>query len=268
MTIEVSNEGDITIVRINRPDARNAVNPEMADALFSAFVAFDRDPAQKVAILTGIPGAFCAGFDLKRAAGGLDETWFAEHDLDGGFDGRDDRPRKGPMGPTRLSLSKPVIAAISGPAVAGGMELALWCDLRVMEDSAYMGVYCRRWGVPLIDGGTVRLPRIVGHGRAMDLILTGRKVDAAEALTIGLANRVCADGTAVETALDLAREIAKFPQACMRADRASAIAQWSLDPADALVREWQSAETFRAEGSSGAARFASGKGRSGDFGEI
>ncbi|MBX3571103.1 MAG: crotonase/enoyl-CoA hydratase family protein [Mesorhizobium sp.] len=268
MTIEVSSAGDITVVRINRSDARNAVNPEMADALFSAFTAFDRDPGQKVAVLTGIPGAFCAGFDLKRAAGGLDETWFAEHDLDGDFDGRDDRPRKGPMGPTRLALSKPVIAAISGPAVAGGMELALWCDLRVMEESAYMGVYCRRWGVPLIDGGTVRLPRIVGHGRAMDLILTGRKVDAAEALAIGLANRVCADGTAVEAALDLAREIAKFPQACMRADRSSAIAQWSLDPADALVREWQSAETFRSEGSSGAARFASGKGRAGDFGEI
>jgi len=268
MTIDVSSAGDITIVRINRPDARNAVNPEMADALFQAFVAFDRDPEQKVAILTGIPGAFCAGFDLKRAAGGMDETWFAEHDLDGYFDGHDDRPRKGPMGPTRLSLSKPVIAAISGPAVAGGMELALWCDLRVMEESAYMGVYCRRWGVPLIDGGTVRLPRIVGHGRAMDLILTGRKVDAAESLAIGLANRVCADGAALDTALDLARELAKFPQACMRADRASAIAQWSLDPADALVREWKSAETFRSEGSTGAARFASGKGRSGDFDEI
>ncbi len=268
MTIDVSTAGDITIVRINRPDARNAVNPEMADALFQAFVAFERDPEQKVAILTGIPGAFCAGFDLKRAAGGMDETWFAEHDLDGDFDGHDDRPRKGPMGPTRLSLSKPVIAAISGPAVAGGMELALWCDLRVMEESAYMGVYCRRWGVPLIDGGTVRLPRIVGHGRAMDLILTGRKVDAAEALAIGLANRVCADGAALETALDLARELAKFPQACMRADRVSAIAQWSLEPADALVREWQSAETFRSEGSTGAARFASGKGRSGDFDEI
>ena len=268
MTIDVSTAGDITIVRINRPDARNAVNPEMADALFQAFVAFERDPEQKVAILTGIPGAFCAGFDLKRAAGGMDETWFAEHDLDGDFDGHDDRPRKGPMGPTRLSLSKPVIAAISGPAVAGGMELALWCDLRVMEESAYMGVYCRRWGVPLIDGGTVRLPRIVGHGRAMDLILTGRKVDAAESLAIGLANRICVDGAALDTALDLARELAKFPQACMRADRVSAIAQWSLEPADALVREWQSAETFRSEGSTGAARFASGKGRSGDFDEI
>lgn len=268
MTIEVTQEDDVTVVRINRPEARNAVNPEMADALFQAFVAFDRDASQKVAVLTGIPSAFCAGFDLKHAAGGMDEKWFAEHDLDGEFDGLNDRPRKGPMGPTRLSLSKPVIAAISGPAVAGGMELALWCDLRVMEDSAYMGVYCRRWGVPLIDGGTVRLPRIVGHGRAMDLILTGRKVDATESLSIGLANRVCADGAALDTALDLARELTKFPQACMRADRASAIAQWSLDPADALVREWKSAETFRSEGSTGAARFASGKGRSGNFEEI
>ena len=268
MSILVSRDSDITIVSINRPEARNAVNPEMAEAMFQAFVAFDRDASQKVAILTGIPGAFCAGFDLKRAAGGMDETWFSDNDLDGDFDGRNDRPRKGPMGPTRLTLSKPVIAAVSGPAVAGGMELALWCDLRVMEESAYMGVYCRRWGVPLIDGGTVRLPRIVGHGRAMDLILTGRKVDAAESLAIGLANRVCAEGAALDTALDLARELTKFPQQCMRADRSSAIAQWSLDPPAALVREWQSADTFRAEGGAGAARFASGKGRSGNFEEI
>ena len=172
------------------------------------------------------------------------------------------------MGPTRLRLSKPVIAAISGPAVAGGMELALWCDLRVMEESAYMGVYCRRWGVPLIDGGTVRLPRIVGQGRALDLILTGRKVEATEALAIGLANRICADGMALETALELAREIARFPQACMKADRRSALTQWSLDEAGALVNEWSSAETFRSEGATGAARFSEGKGRGGDFGEI
>jgi enoyl-CoA hydratase len=148
------------------------------------------------------------------------------------------------------------------------MELALWCDLRVMERSAYMGVYCRRWGVPLIDGGTVRLPRIVGHGRAMDLILTGRQVDAAECLSIGLANRVCDDGAALETALELAGQLARFPQACLRADRMSAIGQWLLDVPRALANEWKSAETFRAEGSDGAARFASGKGRSGDFSEI
>ncbi len=172
------------------------------------------------------------------------------------------------MGPTRLLLSKPVVAAISGPAVAGGMELALWCDLRVMEKSAYMGVYCRRWGVPLIDGGTVRLPRIVGHGRAMDLILTGRKVGADECVDIGLATKVCADGSSLETALELARDLARFPQACMRADRLSAIRQWSLNLPDSLISEWESAETFRSEGAAGAARFASGKGRSGDFDKI
>jgi enoyl-CoA hydratase len=177
-------------------------------------------------------------------------------------------PSRGPMGPTRLSLSKPVIAAIAGPAVAGGMELALWCDLRVMEASAYMGVYCRRWGVPLIDGGTIRLPRIVGQGRAMDLILTGRKVEAEECERIGLASRLCEDGAALETALALAEELTRFPQGCMRADRRSMLTQWSLDPAQALVNEWQSAETFRAEGSAGAARFAAGRGRSGDFDEI
>jgi enoyl-CoA hydratase len=172
------------------------------------------------------------------------------------------------MGPTRLTLSKPVIAAIAGPAVAGGMELALWCDMRVMEEGAYMGVYCRRWGVPLIDGGTVRLPRIVGHGRAMDLILTGRKVEAAECLSIGLANRVCAEGEALDTALELAREISRFPQACLRADRASALRQWSLDMPRALASEWKSSRAFRSEGVEGARRFASGKGRGGDFGEI
>jgi enoyl-CoA hydratase len=255
----------ITVVTIDRPEAKNAVDPEMATALFEAFVAFDRDETRKVAVLAGIPGAFCAGFDLKRAAGGLDAGWFDEHRLDATFDGRNDQPRKGPMGPTRLNLTKPVIAAISGPAVAGGMELALWCDLRVMERSAYMGVFCRRWGVPLIDGGTVRLPRIVGHGRAMDLILTGRKVEADECLAIGLATKVCDDGAALDTALSLAADLARFPQTTMRADRASAMAQWSLSPAAALTNEWTSVETFRAEGASGAARFASGKGRGGDF---
>lgn len=268
MTIRAATHGEIRIVTIDRPEARNAVDPEMATRLFEEFVAFDRDPALKVAILAGVPGAFCAGFDLKRAAGGMDATWYAELELDATFDGHDDQPRKGPMGPTRLSLSKPVIAAISGPAVAGGMELALWCDMRVMERSAYMGVYCRRWGVPLIDGGTVRLPRIVGHGRAMDLILTGRQVDAQECLAIGLANRLCDDGEALNAALELAEQLTRFPQGCMRADRRSAIEQWSLDVAHALAYEWGSAETFRAEGSDGAARFASGKGRSGDFSEI
>jgi enoyl-CoA hydratase len=268
MTIRVENRGEVRIVTIDRPEARNAVNPDMAEQLFRAFIAFDRDDSTRVAILAGAAGVFCAGFDLKAASGGMDETWFAEHDLDASFDGVDDQPRKGPMGPTRLTLTKPVIAAISGPAVAGGMELALWCDMRVMERSAYMGVYCRRWGVPLIDGGTVRLPRIVGHGRAMDLILTGRRVDAEECLAIGLANRLCPDGSALEVALELANQLARFPQGCMRADRLSALDQWSLDVPKALGNEWRSAETFRSEGSAGAARFASGKGRSGDFSDI
>jgi enoyl-CoA hydratase len=268
MTIRTETRGETLVVTIDRAEARNAVNPEMAAALFEIFTDFERDDRRKVAVLTGVPGAFCAGFDLKYAAENMDERWFASHDIDAGFDDPRTHPSKAPMGPTRLMLSKPVIAAISGPAVAGGMELALWCDLRVMERSAYMGVYCRRWGVPLIDGGTMRLPRIVGHGRAMDLILTGRKVEAEECLQIGLASRLCEDGTSLDVALGLAEELARFPQGCMRADRMSAMAQWSLDPASALVNEWQSVDTFRAEGAAGAARFASGKGRAGDFGEI
>jgi len=268
MTIRVGKQGEITVVTIDRPEARNAVDPEAAEALFRAFVDFDRDETAAVAVLAGAGGTFCAGFDLKHAATGIDAAWFAEHDIDASFDGRDDRPRKGPMGPTRLTLSKPVIAAIAGPAVAGGMELALWCDLRVMERSAYMGVYCRRWGVPLIDGGTVRLPRIVGQGRALDLILTGRQIKAEECHEWGLANRLCRDGEALDAALELARELARFPQACLRADRISAIRQWSLGTEAALANEWKSAETFRREGLEGAGRFASGKGRGGDFGEI
>jgi len=269
MSIRVDHHDDVTVVTIDRPQVRNAVDMATADALFRAFVAFDRDPARKVAVLTGAGGSFCAGFDLAQAASGsVGDEWFAEHALDPSFDGTDDQPRKGPMGPTRLAMSKPVIAAIAGPAVAGGMELALWCDMRVMEETAYMGVYCRRWGVPLIDGGTVRLPRIVGHGRAMDLILTGRKVEAAECLSIGLASRTCASGRALDTALELAREIARFPQGCLRADRASALRQWSLDLPQALASEWRSADTFRAEGIAGAGRFAAGKGRGGDFGDL
>ncbi len=268
MTIRSETQGDITIVTIDRAEARNAVNPAMATALYEAFVAFERDDSQKVAVLTGVPGAFCAGFDLKAAAAGMDERWFATHDIEPDWNDPAAEPRPGPMGPTRLALTKPVIAAISGPAVAGGMELALWCDLRVMEASAYMGVYCRRWGVPLIDGGTVRLPRIVGQGVALDLILTGRKVEADECKAIGLASRICADGEALPAALDLAREIAKFPQGCMKSDRASAIAQWALPLAGALRGEWQSVDAFRQEGTDGAARFSSGKGRGGDFGEI
>lgn len=263
MPIRVTTDNDIAIVTIDRPEARGAINPQMANALYDAFVAFDTNPAHKVAILTGTSGTFCAGFDLKVAASEINEDWFAEHTPADTITNT-----KGPMGPTRLELSKPVIAAITGPAVAGGMELALWCDLRVMEESAYMGVYCRRWGVPLIDGGTIRLPRIVGHGRAMDLILTGRKVEAEEALHIGLANRLCPDGAALDTALELARDLTRFPQGCMRADRQSAIDQWSLDLPDAITNEWKSAQSFRSEGTKGAARFKDGKGRRGDFDDV
>ena len=268
MTIEVTRQEKITIVAINRPEARNAVNPKTARALFDAFVEFGKDDKQKVAVFTGAGGAFCAGFDLKHASSGMGEDWFAEHDLDESWRDPAADQRIGPMGPTRLLLPKPVIAAISGPAVAGGMELALWADIRILDASAYMGVYCRRWGVPLIDGGTVRLPRIVGHGRAMDMVLTGRKINADECLQTGLANRVCDTGKALETALAYAEELTRFPQACMRADRMSAIRQWSLDPAEALRSEWQSASTFGSEGAAGAARFSSGRGRGGDFGEI
>lgn len=268
MSIKVATRGQITIVTIDRPEARNAVNPDMARSLFEAFVAFGKDDSQKVAVLTGIAGAFCAGFDLKHASSGMDEDWFTAHDLDSSWRDPTEDQRPGPMGPTRLLLPKPVIAAISGPAVAGGMELALWADIRIMECTAYMGVFCRRWGVPLIDGGTIRLPRIAGHGRAMDMVLTGRRVDAEECLQAGLANRLCDDGESLGTALAYAEDLTRFPQACMRADRMSAIRQWSLDPAEALRNEWQSAETFQSEGASGAARFSSGKGRGGDLGEI
>ena len=268
MTISVEQSEGITVVTIDRPQRRNSVDPATAEMLFRAFVEFERDENSRVAILTGSGGFFSAGFDLKHAATEIGPEWFAEHDIDASFDGHDDRPRKGPMGPTRLTLSKPVIAAISGPAVAGGMELALWCDMRVMERSAYMGVYCRRFGVPLIDGGTVRLPRIVGHGRAMDLILTGRQIKAEECHEWGLANRLCNEGQALVTARELARELTRFPQGCMRADHASAIRQWSLGPEAALANEWKSAGQFRDEGMAGAARFSSGKGRGGDFSEF
>ena len=265
-TVTISRDGAALIVAINRPEARNAVNPETATALHAAFLEFDADETLSVAILTGEGGAFCAGYDLKHAAGGVDDDWFDAHairsptDLDG--------KTPGPMGPTRLSLSKPVIAAVEGPAVAGGMELAIWCDLRVMAEDAFFGIYCRRWGVPLIDGGAIRLPRLIGQSRALDLLLTGRRVDAEEALSIGLANRTTPSGGALEGALALADQLARFPQGCMRADRRVALEQWSLSDGEAFVREWRSAALFQAEGLRGAGRFAAGKGRSGDFDAI
>ncbi len=266
MTTIVERDGPITTIIRNRHEARNAMDPASADALTAAMLAFDADPSQSVAVLWGAGGAFCAGYDLKFAASLLGKRK-PLNDLD--FpEGARPVPR-GPMGPTRLQLSKPVIAAIAGPAVAGGMELALWCDLRVMEQSAFMGVYCRRWGVPLIDGGTVRLPRIVGRGRALDIVLTGRKVPAEECYRIGLCERLAPDGTSREVAEELAREIARFPQDCMRADRRSCFLQEGLPEAEAMRAEWwNSIDMVERSGAAGAQRFAEGKGRGGDFANI
>ena len=265
--VETSQQDGVMTVTICRPEHRNAVNPETARALYAAFLQFEADEAAKVAVLTGAGGYFCAGFDLKAAGAGDSDGWLAELDIDAHWRDPVTDPRPGPMGPSRLMLSKPVIAAIEGPAVAGGMELAAWCNLRVMAEEAFAGVYCRRWGVPLIDGGTVRLPRILGQGRANDLILTGRKLPADEAYRIGFADRICPTGEALEMAQALALELTRFPQACMRADHLSAQMP-SQDLAEALRREWRSAKAFVQEGRDGAQRFASGLGRAGDFSRI
>jgi enoyl-CoA hydratase len=262
MSVRVEKKDQVTTVILHRPEARNAVNPETARALYDAFVAFEQDPDARVAVLYGDGGVFCAGYDLKTV--GSSGQWFQQLHF-----GKDNAPPLGPMGPTRLDLRKPVIAAIAGPAVAGGMELALWCDLRVMEESAYMGVYCRRWGVPLIDGGTVRLPRIVGQGRALDLILTGRQAKSDECLRIGLCDRVVAEGSARTAAETLALEIAQFPQECMKGDRWSARHQWGLDEEAALKQEFEHGiQVVASEAVAGAARFTAGKGRHGDFKKI
>ena len=265
MTVRVEKNGPVTTVINSRPAARNAVDHATAEALTAAFLEFEADDEALVAVFWGEGGAFCGGWDLKAASelAGRDNP-LAE--LDFGADGAVPR---GPMGPSRLQLSKPVIAAVAGPVVAGGFELALWCDLRVMEESAYFGVYCRRWGVPLIDGGTVRLPRLVGRGRALDLILTGRKLPADEALRIGACDRIVPDGESRAAAEALAAEIARFPQGCLRADRASVYAQEGLSELDGLRSEWAiSARIVEAEGVAGARRFAAGKGRHGDFGDL
>ncbi|TMV09958.1 crotonase/enoyl-CoA hydratase family protein [Ruegeria sediminis] len=267
MTVSIDTDDGITTVTIDRPEARNAVDPATARALYTAFLAFEAADDQRIAILTGAGGCFCAGFDLKSAGSGASDGWVAELDIPPDWSDPANDPLPGPMGPSRLMLSKPVIAAIEGPAVAGGMELAAWCDLRVMAQGAVTGVFCRRWGVPLIDGGTVRLPRILGQGRANDLILTGRPVEADEALAMGFANRTCPQGEALQTAAALAHDLLRYPQACMLADHLSA----RMPPAElaaALRREWRSASAFAAEGRAGAARFAAGKGRSGDFADI
>ncbi len=271
MTVRIEKAGPVTTVINDRPEARNACDPETSEALHGAFLAFDADPEARVAVFYGAGGAFCSGWDLKYAAT-LADTALFEETIATGLDFEPDAggplPRA-PMGPSRLQLSKPVVAAIEGPAVAGGMELALWCDVRIMAETAYMGVYCRRWGVPLIDGGTVRLPRLVGEGRALEIILTGRKVPAEEALRIGLCERVVPTGEARSAAEAMAAEIARFPQAAMLADRASARAGHGLPVRAALQREWRNGVgAHRQEGAAGAARFAGGLGRGGDFGRI
>ncbi len=261
MHIRTDKDGPVRLVAIDRPQVRNAVNTAMACELYQTFLDFERDPDSSVAVLSGTDGAFCAGFDLRHAASGLDADAFRELDIPGDWNDPVAVPLRGPMGPTRLMLSKPVIAAVSGPAVAGGMELAAWCDMRIVDRTAYFGVYCRRWGIPLIDGGTVWLPQIVGHGRAMELILTGRRVDAEEASRIGLANRI-ADGDVVAAALELGQELARLPQECLRADRRAALGS-PRRFAEALRREWLSAGVFEREGRDGARAFAAGQGRSG-----
>jgi enoyl-CoA hydratase len=254
MSVLIERQGAVTTVVIDRPRSRNAIDRAAAQALAAAFREFDADPAQHVAVLCGANGHFCAGADLKSFVANPGE-WKLEEDGDA------------PLGPTRMLLSKPLIAAVSGYAVAGGMELALWCDLRVVEQSATFGVFCRRWGVPLIDGGTIRLSRLIGHSRALDLILTGRPVGADEALAMGLANRVVADGEARAAAEALAAQIAAFPQTCLRRDRLSSYEQWGLPLAEALKNECRHGRISLASGDaqSGAGRFREGEGRHGNF---
>ena len=255
MSVRTERNGPVWTVVLSRPERRNAVDRPTADALAAAFRAFDADAEARVGVLFGEGGVFCAGADLKAVSEGRGNA-VRPMDADG------------PMGPSRMQLTKPVIAAVAGHAVAGGLELALWCDLRVAEQSAVFGVFCRRWGVPLIDGGTVRRPRIVGQGHALDMILTGRPVGAEEALRMGLASRVVPDGQARPAAEALAAEIARFPQRCMRADRRSAYEAWSLDESAALENELRHglAVIESGETQEGAARFAAGAGRHGSFG--
>jgi enoyl-CoA hydratase len=248
-TVRVERAGPVTTVLINRPEARNAVDGPTAAALADAFRAFDADPDAAVAVLAGEGPGFCAGADLKAVGTDRGNRTVADGD--------------GPMGPTRMNLSKPVIAAVHGHAVAGGLELALWCDLRVADETAVFGVFCRRWGVPLIDGGTVRLPRLIGQSRAMDMILTGRAVEADEAFAIGLVNRLVPAGHARAAAAELAARLAEFPQSCMRSDRASALSQWD-DPAP-MGTEFAHGMAVLADAADGLARFSGGAGRHGSF---
>jgi enoyl-CoA hydratase len=252
-TVRTESRGPVALVSLDRPEVRNAVDRPTAEALADAFRRFDADESLRVAVLTGAGGTFCAGADLKAVASGRGNRAATDGD--------------GPMGPTRLLLSKPVVAAVEGFAVAGGLELALWCDLRVAARDAVFGVYCRRWGVPLIDGGTVRLPRLVGQSLALDMILTGRGVSGDEALRTGLANRLVERGRALDAALELAGELARFPQRCLRSDRLSALRQWNLSLEDALAHETRLGLEVIGSGETlaGARRFAEGAGRHGSF---
>ncbi|MDP6346023.1 MAG: crotonase/enoyl-CoA hydratase family protein [Alphaproteobacteria bacterium] len=257
MTLRIERDGAITTVILDRPEVRNAVDRQTADELLAAFTEFEADETARVAVLWGDNGIFCAGYDLKSLSEATPEDLV---ESDGEI---------GPLGCSRLLLSKPVIAAVEGYAVAGGLELALWCDMRVAAEDAAFGVFCRRWGVPLVDGGTIRLPRLIGMSRALDMILTGRPVSGQEALDFGLANRLVPAGGTRAAAESLARDLARFPQLCMRTDRASAYRQWDYDLAEALRREGaEGMRPIREEAVAGAARFAGGKGRGGGFDEI
>ena len=258
MPVRVERQDAVMVVTIDRPEVRNAVDGPTAQALADAFRDFESDDSVKVAILTGAHGHFCAGADLKAMSQEPERA------------NRVDSEGDGPMGPTRMVLSKPVLAAIEGYAVAGGLELALWCDLRVAARDATLGFFDRRWGVPLIDGGTIRLPRLIGQSRALDLLLTGRGVPAPEALEMGLVNRVAEPGAALDQTLELAGDIVRFPQACMRSDRRSSLEQWDLPLEDALRNEFRLGLESVATGETaeGAARFAGGKGRHGDFTDL
>lgn len=252
MSIHVDRDGPVTIVKLDRKDRRNAVDRPTAEALADAFRAFEADDDALVAVLHGEHGTFCAGADLKALAEGNPNRLAPDGD--------------GPMGPSRMLLDKPVIASITGHAVAGGLELALWCDMRVADEDATLGVFCRRWGVPLIDGGTVRLPRLIGLSRALDLIITGRPVDAEEAVRIGLVNRVVASGDALDAAVELAHQIAHFPQTCLNNDRLSAHEQFGMSLEEALAHEFERGQASLAAGArAGARRFADGAGRHGEF---
>src|SRR5437588_663488 len=252
-TVSYQTDGAVAIVTIERAEVRNAVDGPTAVALVEDFTRFDADQKLSAAVLTGRGGNFCAGADLKGISEGRGNRVAEDGD--------------GPMGPTRMLLSKPVLAAVEGYAVAGGLELALWCDLRVAAEGAVFGVFCRRWGVPLIDGGTVRLPRLIGQSRALDMVLTGRPVDAREALEMGLVNRVVPEGQSRPAAEELARDLARFPERCLREDRLSLLEQWGLEEDEAMEREFEHGLRSLAEVQPGLERFRAGAGRHGSFGE-